>query len=322
MGYRTLRPPYRPLLEAAARQHGVVAHDQLLGYGLHRQAVKELRFKGVLHPVHRGVYAVGRPQLDRLGLWKAACLSCGRDAVLSHDSAAALLGIRPTGEQLIQLSVPPSIVRRRPGIVVHRRILPAKEVCERKGIPVTTPVRTLVDLAARLDRARLEAAVNAADTLDLVDPESLREALPGFAGRPGVAALRTMLDRRTFRLTDSRLERYFLPLVCRAGLPLPETRLHLNGFKVDFYFRALGIVVETDGLRYHRTPAQQARALVRDQTHLAAGLVPLRFSHEQVRFEPNHVVNNLRDVARRTALTPPPPAWSPSGSSPRPARHR
>ena len=98
-----------------------------------------------------------------------------------------------------------------------------------------------------------------------------------------------MLDRRTFRLTDSELERRFLPLARAAGLPVPLTRQRVNGFEVDFFWPDLGLVVETDGLRYHRTPAQQARDRLRDQAHTAAGLTPLRFTHAQVRFEPGHV---------------------------------
>ena len=75
----------------------------------------------------------------------------------------------------------------------------------------------------------------------------------------------------------------------------------MNGFKVDFYWPDLGLVVETDGLRYHRTPAQQARDRVRDQAHAAAGLTPLRFTRAQVRFDPAHVASTLAAVAHRLA---------------------
>lgn len=111
--------------------------------------------------------------------------------------------------------------------------------------------------------------------------------------------LRETLDRRTFTLTDSELERRFLPLARRAGLPAPQTQAWVNGFKVDFYWPELGLVVETDGLRYHRTPAQQARDRVRDQAHAAAGLACLRFTHAQIRFEPDHVVRTATAVAAK-----------------------
>jgi very-short-patch-repair endonuclease len=159
---------------------------------------------------------------------------------------------------------------------------------------------TLVDLAG-IDDRRLERAVNEADRLGLIDPSALRAALEAYRGRHGARRLRELLDRRTFRLTDSELERFFLPLAAQVGLPLPLTRQQVNGFRVDFFWPELRLVVETDGLRYHRTPAEQARDRVRDQTHLAAGFTPLRFTHEQVRYEAGYVRETLRDVARRLA---------------------
>jgi len=166
-------------------------------------------------------------------------------------------------------------------------------------------VRTLIDLATRLTERELEAAVNEADKLDLVDPDSLRSALEPRAGQRGVAALRRLLDRHTFALTDSELERLLLPIARRAGLPEPLTKHRLNGFRVDFYWPELGLVVETDGLRHHRTPAEQARDRRRDQAHAAAGLTPLRFTHAQLRWEAERVERTLDSVARRLRRPPP-----------------
>ena len=132
-----------------------------------------------------------------------------------------------------------------------------------------------------------------------MDPETLRGALDERAGEPGIAPLRRTLDRRTFTMTDTELERRFLPIARRVGLALPLTQVWVNGFKVDFYWPELGLVVETDGLRYHRTPAEQAADRLRDQTHTAAGLTPLRFTRAQVRYEPAHVEAVLDKVARR-----------------------
>jgi len=170
------------------------------------------------------------------------------------------------------------------------------------GIPVTTPVQTLIDMALRLDRPGVERMINEADKYNLVHPPQIREALDARAGERGVAKLRHILDRRTFRLTKEELERRFLPLVREAGLPTPVTGQFVNDFEVDFYWPDLGLVVETDGLRYHRTPAEQARDRLRDQTHTAAGLTPLRFTHEQVRYEPEHVLRILAQTASRLAI--------------------
>ena len=141
--------------------------------------------------------------------------------------------------------------------------------------------------------------INEADKYDLVHPPELRKDLEGRVGEPGVAKLRTVLERRTFRLTKEELERRFLPLARQAGLSAPLTGKWVNDFEVDFYWPDLGLVVETDGLRYHRTPAEQARDRLRDQAHTAAGLTQLRFTHEQVRYEPDYVVRILAATARQ-----------------------
>jgi very-short-patch-repair endonuclease len=283
-----------------SRQHGVVSAVQLRALGFSRRAIQHRVARGRLHPVMRGVYAVGRLDLSRHGRWMAAVLACGPRGVLSHRSAAALWGIVPDSQGPIEVSLRSSGVRRRPGIQVFRRPqLRDTELTDCECIPVTTPVRTLVDLARILNRSSLERAINEADKLDLVDPETLADALEAYRGVQGVAPLRGILDRRTFRLTDSELERRFLVLATEAGLPLPLTGRLVNGFRVDFYWPDLGLVVETDGLRYHRTASQQGRDRLRDQTHSAAGFMPLRFTHAQVRFEAKRVRDTLIAVARR-----------------------
>ncbi|MGH2978529.1 MAG: endonuclease domain-containing protein [Solirubrobacterales bacterium] len=140
---------------------------------------------------------------------------------------------------------------------------------------------------------------------DLTDPEALRSALRSLGRRPGTGILRRTLDRRTFTLTESELERRFLPLAARAGLSRPETGRVVNGFKVDFYWPDLGLVVETDGLRYHRTPAQQAHDRQRDQAHAAAGLTALRYTHAQMTTEPESVRVTLAAVTRSLRDTAP-----------------
>jgi very-short-patch-repair endonuclease len=280
----------------ARRQHGVIARGQLLAHGFSSRAIEHRITRRRLHRVWRGVYAVGRPGLTRHGRWMAAVLACGEGAALSHESAGELYGLRIGGGGIhvsVRFPRDPSM----PGIIVHRRARFAA-TC-RHGIPVTTPVWTLVDLAGRLSAGGLEAAVNEADKLGLTDPEALRAALPGLGRRPGAARLARLLDRRTFRLTDSELERRTLRLVARAGLPPPLTQAWVNGYRVDFWWPELGLIVEVDGLRYHRTPAQQAHDRRRDQVHAAAGLTVLRFTHAQVTFEPEHVVDTLREVTQR-----------------------
>jgi very-short-patch-repair endonuclease len=282
----------------ARRQHGVITRHQLHMLGFSDTAIKHRRTKGRLHPIWRGVYAVGRPELTREGRWMAAVLACGSDAALSHHSAAAFWGFGREWARGIDVSVRRECYLRREGIRARSRpSLPATDVVIHKGIPVTTPARTVVDIATDLIPIRLERAVNDADKLDLIDAEKFGRGLDRFAGEPGVKPLRRLLDPYTFRLSDSDLEILFRPIARAAGLPSPLTKQPVNGFEVDFFWQELGLVVETDGLHYHRTPSEQTRDRLRDQAHTASGLTHLRFTHWQVAHERAHV----REMLERTA---------------------
>ncbi len=286
----------------ARRQHGVVTRKQLLELGLTSSGIEHRMARGRLHAVVRGIYAVGRPEVTQHGKWMAAVLAAGGPgiAALSHSSAAALLKIGAERSGGIEVSRVSDGRIRVPGIVVHRRPnLKPGWFRLYEGIPATSPVQTLIDLAPRLERGEMERAINEADRLRLVRTDELREALDAHLGEPGVGRLREILDLRTFRYTRSELERVFLPLARAAGLPAPRTSVYLNGHEVDFHFAELGLVVETDGLTYHRTPAQQARDSERDQDHTAAGLTALRFTHGQIRYEPDRVGRILRSTAAR-----------------------
>jgi hypothetical protein len=304
----------------AKQQHAVITRKQLLELGFSRQAIEHRLRSGRLHSVRTGVYAVGRADLSDYGRWKAAVLACGDGALLSHSSAAALWRIGFEQRNVIELSLPSPFQRRRGGLRIHRRpSLQQRDITREYDIPVTTPIQTLIDMSLRLDRSGVERMINEADKYNLTNPPQIREALDERVGEPGAAKLRFILDRRTFRLTEEELERRFLPLAQRAGLPTPLTGQFVNDFEVDFYWPDLGLVVETDGLRYHRTPAEQARDRLRDQAHTAAGLTPLRFTHEQVRYEPEHVLAVLTATARVLADRVAQPSAEAFGASNRPA---
>lgn len=292
--------------ELARNQHGVLSRGNLIGLGFTPSAIRHRLATGRLHRVARGVYAVGRRELTREGRWMAAVLACGGEAVLSHGSAAALWGIGPEWH-LIEITV-----RRRSwpapvGVKVRGRpALPDGDLTIHRGIPVTTPARTVLDQAASpISDASLERLVNEVDAargIDL-DVPALRAYYVLRQGEPGVKRLRKLLDPEAFRLSDSELERVFRPLALAAGLSQPLTKAFVDGYEVDFYWPALGLVVETDSLRYHRNPIKQARDLKRDQVHTAAGLTTLRFSHWQVVHEARHVEKILAAYAGLRAET-------------------
>jgi very-short-patch-repair endonuclease len=292
------------LWRLSRRQHGVVGRSQLLDLGFSPNAIAHRLQVGRLHPLWRGVYAVGRPDVSRRGRLMAAILKCGPAALVSHGSAASLWGLSPWREG-IDVVVPYHAPRHPRGIRVHRR-LDLTEEHKRwiDRLPVTDPISTLVDVTCSSSDAMLAQIVREADRLALVDPVSLRVALDTCARRPGVGRLRSLLDCETFSLTDSELERRFLRLVRAAGLAMPETQVWLNGFRVDFYWPELGLVVETDGLRYHRTASQQRTDRVRDQAHTVAGLTHLRFTAAQVRYEPQRTMKTLASIVSRLHSLP------------------
>ena len=280
--------------EVARAQHWVIRGDQLRALGFTRAAIRHRIERGRLREYWPNAYAVGRAELPPEGVWLAAVFTRGQGAALSHRSAAAAWRIAPAPRYPIHVSVPYERRPGRRGIRVHRRRR-RFDVAVHDGIPITSPAQTILDVAGSWGDAELERAINEADKLELVHPQELRQFAEGKPGA-GPRRVRDLLDRHTFLLTDSELERLFVPLARRAGLSEPVTQARLNGFDVDFYFAEEGVVVETDGARYHRTPAQQTRDRRRDHAHLAAGLTPLRFTHAQVRYEPLYVIRVLRAI--------------------------
>jgi hypothetical protein len=177
--------------ELAARQHGIVTRRQLLALGFGPRSIEHRVARARLFPVSLGVYAVGWPASNQKRRWMAAVLAGGEGAALSHRSAAALWGIGEEGGW-IDVSVRRRCELRRPGARFRGRpSLAPDDLLLRDDIPVTSPVRTLVDLATELDPFALERAVNDADKRDLVDPETLRDELVRFAGDPGSAPCAT-----------------------------------------------------------------------------------------------------------------------------------
>lgn len=284
----------------ASQQEGVVSGAQLRALGFSREAIQHRIERGRLFPLWRDVFAVGRPDVTDRGLWKAATLACGEGAVLSHESAAALWGIRPGGTAPIHVSVPGERARHK-GIRCHRRT-PMPPTTTIGSTPVSRPAFTLVDLAAHLRLDDLTRALNEADRLNLVDHDELVSLVESLPGRRGIRKLRILLG--TYTRTDSNLERHFLRLVDQASVRRPETQHEVLGFRVDFFWPELRLVIETDGLTYHRTPAQQAADRKRDQALTAAGYTCLRFTRAQVRLEPVTVIAILRATTARLGTHP------------------
>src|SRR4051794_21995068 len=259
----------------AGRQHGVISVAQLLAAGLSHRAIQVRIRAGRLHRVHRGVYAVGHKNLTFQGWWMAAVLACGEGAVLSHLSAAMHWGLLKTRRAPVDVTVPTTGGRqRRKGIRVHRstRLTP-RAVTIRRGIPTTTPARTILDLRRVVDRATLEAAIARAEI------EHLHiEDLPGLLHEP----------------TRSELERRFLRLCKRHGLSKPEVNVRIGPYEVDFLWREHMVIVETDGYATHGGRSAFNGDRTRDARLRMMGYSVQRFGYQHVMHEAAFVAGAVR----------------------------
>ena len=269
------------------RQHGLITHGQLTQLGIRPRTIGHRIERGQLHRVHRGVYAVGHALLSQKGRWMAAVLVGGEGAVLSHRSAAALWGVRPSSRTEVQVTVP-SGRGRRPGIRFHRGSVPKDEVTVRNGIPITTVSRTLLDLAAVVSVRQLERAINEAEVLRLWDELSLAALAERYPRRPGTRAVRQALNARQDgeTLTRSELEERFLETVRSASLAQPEVNATLEArgrsFEIDFLWREQRLAVELDGRAAHHTVEAFERDRERDRILQVAGWRTVRITWSQL----------------------------------------
>ena len=220
----------------AAEQRGVVTRAQLLARGVRRHAIDARVQARRLRPLHRGVYGVG-PVAAAYAREMAGLLACGPEAVLSHHSAAWLWRLVPDpGDAPVEVTVPEKDRGRRPGIRVYRTALEPEDVAKLDGIALTTPTRTLIDLATVLASRDLELALAQAERQNLLDRRDLLAIVGKRAGKPGAPLLRDLLAGETGpALTRSEAEERLLMLIRKAQLPPPETNVNIGQYEVDFY---------------------------------------------------------------------------------------
>jgi len=291
----------------ADRQHGVVSREQLLAAGQTPRVIRRAVDAGRLRPVFRGVYAFGHIALRREGWWMAALLACGEGAALSHRTAATIWGL-VTGPTLpVDVTTSTDHGRKHRQITTHRTLLVPLDAVVRDDLRVTTPSRTTVDLAATLKGRALREVVERAQDLRRFDPIDVRDALARAPRRP---RSRRLHDLITVMSPDddnarSHLERLFLALTRKAKLPKPTANHEIAGRRRDFAWPVERLVVETDGYRYHSSRAARRRDNRRDRQLTAVGWRTVRFTYEEVAFEPGVVGAELAQLLRnaRTAAT-------------------
>lgn len=299
------------IAELAAAQHGVLALAQLRGLGLSTSAVQKRATSRRLHRLHRGVYAITpRPLLGREGIWHAAVLACGQDAVLSHHSAAALHELQAFGGSRVDVTVPRRSSLAHPGIRIHRATtLIDRDVTVRRSIPCTSVARTLLDLAARTTRDRLKRALDQAEVVETFDLTALRDQLDRNPYHRGAKKLRSTLDGIYVPppATWSEFERRFYALTDRAQLPRPEVNVLIDPgdgeppILVDFLWRAQRVAVETDGEKFHRTHQAFETDRRRDQRLTVAGWRPVRTTWVQLTCRPHELAQTLTALVLQLA---------------------
>ena len=257
--------------ELSGPQHGYIARWQLLALGLSGSAIG--RSGNLIPSAHQGVYAVGHAERTPIALAHAAVLACGPEAVLSHDSAAALWGLR-RWPATPEVSSPRK--RMRPGITTFRTTtLRRRDVTTNFGIRVTTVVRTIIDIEPRLTDPQLIRAIQ--------DARHARHL------RPGTLADLLRRCRRARELIDpsqnptrSKHEDDFVAWAERHGLPTPRTGVKVNGKEVDALFPQERVIVELDSVEFHDDPISFRTDRLRDRGSAAHGFVTVRLLREDL----------------------------------------
>lgn len=286
--------PQLRIVRLANAQFGVVTRAQLLAAGLSATEVRS-RVRGAwLIAVHRGVYRVGHAAPSVAASYFAAWLACGEGALLAGLAAAWWLGLVRGTAPRPEVACPRE--RRVPGVLVrHCRGLGVEDGREWRGVPTTTPARTLTDLAARLPREALARACHEAGVLHRTTPEQVRAALERRPRLPGAAALRAVMTGEE-PVTLSALERRFLERVSAARLPPPQTNRVASGRRVDCRWPERRLTVELDSFGFHNSRHSWERDRRREREAYARGDQLRRYTYGDVFEDPRRMLAELREL--------------------------
>jgi very-short-patch-repair endonuclease len=286
----------------AARQHGVVSRAQLLELGLRLYQIEARVRCGRLRPLHRGVYLVGPMEVPRARPM-AAILCCGESAVLGRRSAAVQWQtMEPSADPKdVEVIVPPEERRQRPGVRAYRTALHADEVTTLHGIPITTPARTLYDLAGSIAGRDLEQVLAETLARQLTDTARIAALMKRYEDRPASRRVVALLgDDAGPALTRSAAEEALLAMIRRAQLPRPEINVRVHGHEVDLYWRKERLVAEMDGFAFHGSRRSFEADRRRDAVLAAGGLRVMRVTWRQLEGEPEALLVRLAQALIRT----------------------
>jgi very-short-patch-repair endonuclease/predicted transcriptional regulator of viral defense system len=296
------------VLALALAQHGIVALYQLVALGLDARAIQARAAAGQLHRIHHAVYSlIPRKLLSREGRFMAAVLACGPEAALSHRSAAAFLGLRPTSRANVDVTVPTESHRRHAGIDLHRSTtLTRNDVTTVNNIPCTTTARTLLDLGDVIYPRQHERAFDQAEAMGVLNMRAIKDQLERNRTRRAARRTRAVVEDHYIgeTITLSEFEEAMIPLLRAAELPMPRINEWIilddgePAILADFCWPDKRVIGETDGWTTHRTRQAFERDRRRDQRLAAAGWHVIRITWWQLRREPQRVIATIAAVLK------------------------
>jgi len=300
---------WRAVGALARRQHGIVSRPQLRALGFRPGAIDRAIAQGRLYPLFRGAFGVGHPPQGRNAKLVAAVLACGEGSVISHGTAAALLGLWRCPPRLIDVIALVEAGRKIDGVYRRHTPFPSeREAWVHEGVPCTSPSRTIVDVAGIANERTLRETIEQAAVLRMLNVPEIDAVLDG-PRRRGSRRLRLIVDlwRRypPGMCVRSRLEAKLLPLLTEYGLEIPRVNQKLavgsERFEIDFLWPRHRLVVETDGGRYHDNPEAKARDRHRNRLLHAAGYRVWRLSWDDLAHRPEATLLRLSSLLRGRA---------------------
>jgi very-short-patch-repair endonuclease len=289
----------RTIARMAARQHGVVERTELLAAGVTARQIKIRLASGRLVEIHRGVYLVGTiPGPHSLEM--AALLACGPRSVLSHRSAACLWNLLPyPAPAPVWITIPPERSASRPRINAIRASLAPRDIRTRHSMRLTSPPRTILDMASLLDPDELESLIAEAHFRGKAREHELRDQRERNPHKRGVARLRRVLDIPGGpRRTRSPAERWLLRLLRKHRITGYENNARIHGYEVDFLWPEEGLVVEVDGYDAHSGRVAFVSDRLKRAKLTAHGLHVLEVTGRQIRNHPKGVIHPFRRALR------------------------
>jgi very-short-patch-repair endonuclease len=277
----------------------VISSEQLRDLGLDKFWVRRRVVTGLLHPLHRGVYGVGRPDLSLRGRYLAAVLACGPGAVLSHRSAAHLWGLRSNAAGRVEVTIGWNQTGPA-GVHTYRtRMLAPRDFTVIDGIPVTSVARTLLDLAAILRPPDLEVVIDRAERQALFDLNAVVDVLNRVNGRRGTKTLKRVIAAYENSTQESKLERAFKQLLMAApDIASPSFNALVDGetgtHEVDALWQDARLAIQLDGFEFHRTRRDREKDASSDADLELAGYRVMRLTWDDSTIHGERTLRRIR----------------------------